>query len=127
MKQLLIIIALAIVTTASAQSTAVKLQQGKYINKAWKYSAPKVTDIPVLFDYPCVTVGDSTYRVISNVGDTSTATYDLYISNCVNDKNVAGIMSISVYKNGEYYLSLSYGNLIRRYTLKYNNYEMGNH
>jgi hypothetical protein len=127
MKQLLIIIALAFVTNAHAQSVAIKLQEGRYINKVWKYNAPKAVNIPVLFDYPRVVVGDSTYTITSNVGDTSTANYSLYISNCVNNKNVAGVIGISVYKDSSYYLSVTYGNLIRRYTLKYNIYEMGNH
>ena len=126
MKQLFILIALAFVMNAGAQTTAVKVEQGRYINKQWKYNKPIVANIPVVFDYPCVTVGDSTYRLTNNIGDTATATYDLYASYCVNDKSVIGVMGIIIYKDGAYYLSISYGNLIRRYTLKYNGYEMGN-
>ena len=126
MKQLFILIALAFTINAGAQTTAVKLQHGKYINKQWKYNAPQVTSIPVVFDYPKVTVGDSTYKLIDNVGDTTTSTYNLYVSHCVNNKDVVGLLSISIYNDGSYYLSVSYGNLIRRYTLKYNDYEMGN-
>jgi len=126
MKQLFVLIALAFVMNAGAQTTAVKVEQGRYINKQWKYNKPTVANIPVVFDYPCVTVGDSTYRLTNNIGDTTTATYDLYASHCVNDKSVIGVMGIIVYKDGAYYLSISYGNLIRRYTLKYNNNEMGN-
>ena len=126
MKQLFILIALAFTVSASAQTTAVKLQHGKYINKQWKYNAPKVTSIPVTFDYPNVTVGDSSYKLIDNVGDTTTSTYNLYVSHCVNNKDAVGLLSISIYNDGSYYLSVSYGNLIRRYTLKNNDYEMGN-
>jgi hypothetical protein len=126
MKQLFILIALAFTVSASAQTTAVKLQHGKYINKQWKYNAPQVTSIPVVFDYPHVIVGDSTYKLIDNVGDTTTPTYNLYVSHCVNNKDAVGLLSISIYNDGSYYLSVSYGNLIRRYTLKNNDYEMGN-
>ena len=126
MKQLFILIALAFVINAGAQTTAVQVQHGKYINKQWKYNAPKVTNIPVTLDYPNVTVGDSTYKLTANVGDTTTSTYNLYVSHCVNNKNAVGTLAICIYNDGSYYLSVSYGNLIRRYTLKYNDYEMGN-
>ena len=126
MKQLFIIIALAFTMNAGAQTTAVTLQHGKYINKQWKYNKPLVTSIPVVFDYPHVSVGDSTYKLTANVGDTTTSTYNLYVSHCVNNKNAVGLLSISIYNDGSYYLSVAYGNLIRRYTLKYNDYEMGN-
>jgi len=68
MKQLFILIALAFTMNAGAQTTAVTLQHGKYINKQWKYNKPLVTSIPVVFDYPCVTVGDSTYKLVDNIG-----------------------------------------------------------
>jgi hypothetical protein len=126
MKQLFIIIALAFTMNAGAQTTAVTLQHGKYINKQWKYNKPLVTSIPVVFDYPHVSVGDSTYKLTDNVGDTTTSTYNLYVSHCVNNNNAVGLLSISIYNDGSYYLSVAYGNLIRRYTLKYNGYEMGN-
>lgn len=126
MKQLFILIALAFVMNAGAQTTAVKVEQGKYINKQWVYKAPKVTNIPVVFDYPCLNVGDSTYTLKDNIGDTTTATYSLYVSHCVNNKNVLGVVGICIYNDGAYYISVSYGDLVKKYTLKYNSHEMGN-
>jgi hypothetical protein len=126
MRNILHILALLFSLNVCAQTTAVQVQHGKYINKEWKYNKPIITNMNVLFDYPCVSVGDSTYQLTSNIGDTTTSMYSLYVSHCLNNKNVVGVLAISIYTDGSYYLSVTYGNLIRRYTLKNNDYEMGN-
>lgn len=126
MRHILFITALAFSVIAGAQTTAVEIQHGKYTNKQWKFNKPIMTNMNVVFDYPCVSVGDSTYQLTSNMGDTTTSMYSLYVSHCVNNKNAVGVLAISIHTDGSYYLSVTYGNLIKRYTLKNNDYEMGN-
>lgn len=136
MKQLFILIALAFVINAGAQTTAVEVKRGVYGPKIltsksskhmiWRYAKPVSINTPVVFDYPNVTVGDCTYKLTENVGDTTTSTYDLYVSRCVDNTNSVGLLSIIIYKDGSYYLSIRYGDVMKIYTLKSNYYEMGN-
>ena len=135
MKQLFILIALAFVMNAGAQTMAVEVKRGVYGPKlrngnpkysVWRYAKPVSINTLVVFDYPNVTVGDCTYKLTENVGDTTTSTYDLYVSRCVDNTNSVGLLSIIIYKDGSYYLSIRYGNVMKIYTLKSNYYEMGN-
>jgi len=135
MRNILHIIALLFSLNVCAQTTAVEVKRGVYGPKIltsksskhmiWRFAKPVSINTLVVFDYPNVTVGDCTYKLTENVGDTTTSTYDLYVSRCVDNTNSVGLLSIIIYKDGSYYLSIRYGNVMKIYTLKSNYYEMG--
>jgi len=106
--------------TTFAQYTAVKRQDGVYINKEWKFNTPVIANIPVVFNYPIVAVGDSTYKIIDNMGDTTMPTYKLYLSHSLTIQGAIGVLAITEYNDGVYHLSVSYGDAMKRYILQDN-------
>ena len=110
-----------ITLTTYAQYTAVKMEDGVYINKDWKFNTPVVVNLPVIFHYPLVVVGDSTYKIIDNIGDTTMPAYKLYVSHSITIQGAIGVLAITEYRDGVYHLSISYGDVMRRYILQANN------
>jgi hypothetical protein len=121
MKKIMFILFTFSTFTTFAQYTAVKIEDGVYINKEWKFNAPMIANIPVVFNYPLVVVGDSTYKIIDNMGDTTMPTYKLYVSHCITTQGSIGVLAITEYNDGVYYLSVSYGDVMRRYILQAKN------
>lgn len=121
MKKIMFIVFTLITLTTFAQYTAVKMEDGVYINRDWKFNTPVVVNLPVIFHYPLVVVGDSTYKIIDNIGDTTMPAYKLYVSHSITIQGAIGVLAITEYRDGVYHLSISYGDVMRRYILQANN------
>ena len=121
MKKIMFILLTFSTLTTYAQYTVVKIEDGIYINRDWKFNTPVVVNLPVIFHYPLVVVGDSTYKIIDNIGDTTMPAYKLYVSHCITTQGAIGVLAITEYRDGVYHLSISYGDVMRRYILQANN------
>lgn len=121
MKKIMFILLTFSTLTTFAQYTAVKMEDGVYINRDWKFNTPVVVNLPVIFHYPLVVVGDSTYKIIDNIGDTTMPAYKLYVSHSITIQGAIGVLAITEYRDGVYHLSISYGDVMRRYILQANN------